>query len=177
MTNRAPASHLMQRRSLLLGGLASGSLFLLGCGPSGSSGVSGEDSPTIAPQKAAATNAMTVYRDPSCGCCESWARLAAQAGYDVTLLDDSDMAGVKQRLGVPAELASCHTAVIGGLVVEGHVPFEQVARLVREKPAGIKGIAVPGMPRGSPGMEVPDGSTDPFDVIAFDAAGNRTIFA
>jgi hypothetical protein len=176
MTNRRPAAHMTQRRSLLLGGLASGSLFLLGCAPSGSNEPSGADGPTIAPKNASSASAMTVYRDPSCGCCESWARLAEQAGYRVTLLSDADMAAVKQRLDVPAELASCHTAVIGGLVIEGHVPFEHVARLVRDKPAGINGIAVPGMPRGSPGMETPDGSTDPFKVIAFDAAGKQTLF-
>ena len=117
---------------------------------------------------------MIVYRDPSCGCCEKWARLAVAAGYKVSLLDDPDMAAVKTRLGVPADLASCHTAVVDGYVIEGHVPFEAVARLRREKPAGVRGLAVPGMPMGSPGMEVPDGSAQPFEIIAFDASGRRT---
>ncbi len=83
---------------------------------------------------------------------------------------------MKRRLGVPEELGSCHTAEIAGLVIEGHVPLEDVARLVRERPAGTKGIAVPGMPLGSPGMEVPDGTTQPYQVIAFDAAGNLSVF-
>jgi hypothetical protein len=119
---------------------------------------------------------MTVYRDPSCGCCRAWANIAQNAGYDVSVRDDQDMAGVKRRLGVPEELGSCHTAEIAGLVIEGHVPLEDVARLVRERPAGTKGIAVPGMPLGSPGMEVPDGTTQPYQVIAFDAAGNLSVF-
>src|SRR3546814_9191190 len=105
---------------------------------------------------------MTVCRDPSCGCCEAWAKSAEDAGYQVTLLDDNNMTAVKQRLGVPAELASCHTAVVGDYVIEGHVPLEEVDRLLRERPSDIAGIAVPGMPLGSPGMEVPDGTKEPF---------------
>src|SRR3546814_3037834 len=85
---------------------------------------------------------MTVYRDPSCGCCEAWAKIAEDAGYQVTLLDDNNMTAVKQRLGVPAELASCHTAVVGDYVIEGHVPLEEVDRLLRERPSDIAGIAV-----------------------------------
>jgi hypothetical protein len=112
---------------------------------------------------------MTVFRDPSCGCCEAWAEIARKAGYRVDLRDDQDMTAVKGRLGVPEQLASCHTAEVGGMVIEGHVPIEEVARLLREKPAGVRGIAVPGMPAGSPGMEVPDGTKQPFQVMAFDA--------
>src|SRR3546814_11676939 len=74
------------------------------------------------------------------------------------------MAAVKTRYGVPDQLASCHTAVIGGYAIEGHVPMQHVARLLRDKPRDIRGIAVPGMPRGSPGMEMPDGSADAFEV-------------
>jgi len=119
---------------------------------------------------------MIVFRDPSCGCCKSWAELARKAGYQVDLRDDQDMPGVKRRLGVPDELSSCHTAEVAGMVVEGHVPFEDVARLLREKPQGVRGIAVPGMPAGSPGMEVPGGTKQPFQVIAFDASGKTSIF-
>lgn len=121
--------------------------------------------------------AMTVYRDPSCGCCEAWARLAREAGFEATLIDDPDMASVKRRLGVPENLASCHTAVVGDFVLEGHVPFAQVERLLRTRPRGVKGIAVPGMPAGSPGMEMPDGRRDAFDVFAFDAAGRTFVFS
>jgi hypothetical protein len=120
--------------------------------------------------------AMTVFRDPSCGCCEAWAEIARKAGHRVDLRDDQDMTAVKRRLGVPEQLASCPTAEVGGMVIEGHVPIEEVARLLREKPAGIRGIAVPGMPAGSPGMEVPDGTKQPFQVIAFDASGKTSVF-
>ena len=120
---------------------------------------------------------MLVYRDPSCGCCEAWARMARERGYRAELIDDPDMAAVKRRLGVPELLVSCHTAAAGSWVIEGHVPFEQVDRLLRERPAGIRGIAVPGMPRGSPGMEMPDGSRDEFQVIAFDSSGRTFVYA
>lgn len=120
---------------------------------------------------------MTVFKDPSCGCCESWAQIARQAGYQVEVREEQDMAGVKRRLGVPDGLSSCHTAQVGGLVLEGHVPLEDVARLLRERPPGIRGVAVPGMPAGSPGMEIPDGSVQPFDVIAFDASGRTSVFS
>lgn len=119
---------------------------------------------------------MTVYRDPSCGCCEAWADIAKNAGYQITLVDRPDMPAVKARLGVPEALASCHTATVGGYAVEGHVPLEDVARLLKERPKTIRGIAVAGMPRGSPGMEMPDGLKDAFQVMAFDAAGNASIY-
>lgn len=120
--------------------------------------------------------AMTVYRDQSCGCCGAWARIAVNAGYQVNLVDRDDMPAIKQQLGVPEALASCHTATVGDYVIEGHVPLNAVRRLVSEKPAGIRGIAVAGMPRGSPGMEMPDGSEDPFEIIAFDGAGKMAAF-
>lgn len=120
-----------------------------------------------APQRAA----MTVYRDPGCGCCLGWAALARRAGFAVTIVDSADMAGVKLRLGVPRQLASCHTAIVGDFVVEGHVPLNQVASLVARRPRQIRGLAVPGMPIGSPGMEVPDGTREPFQIFAFNRAG------
>jgi len=119
---------------------------------------------------------MTVHRDPSCGCCGEWAELAAAAGYEVALVDVQNMAALKRRLGVPEALASCHTAEIAGFALEGHVPFQHVRRLLSERPAGIRGLAVPGMPVGSPGMEVPDGTREPFRVIAFDTAGRTSVF-
>lgn len=165
------------RRGLIGGGAALGGLILVGCSPPG--GQKSAGSGNISADQALPTTqkaAMTVYRDPSCGCCEAWARIAENAGYQVTILDDNDMTAVKQRLGVPAELASCHTTVVDEYVVEGHVPLDQVGRLLRERPSDIRGIAVPGMPIGSPGMEVPDGRTEPFQVIAFDAEGGTSIY-
>ena len=119
---------------------------------------------------------MTVYRDPSCGCCEAWAEIARQAGYQVSVVDRSDMPAIKTRLGVPEALASCHTTTVGGYALEGHVPLEDVARLMERQPKGIRGLAVAGMPRGSPGMEMRDGAKDAFQVMAFDAAGNTSVF-
>ena len=119
---------------------------------------------------------MTMYRDPGCGCCEQWAERARTAGYRVTVTDSADMPAIKRKLGVPAKLASCHTTTVGAYVVEGHVPLDAVRRLVERRPAGIRGIAVPGMPRGSPGMEMPDGTTDAFSVMAFDKAGRISVF-
>lgn len=102
--------------------------------------------------------------------------LASGAGFTATVINEPDMTAVKRRLGVPETLASCHTATAGGYVFEGHVPFGVVQRLLRERPTGIRGIAVPGMPAGSPGMETSDGRREAFDVMAFDASGRTSIF-
>lgn len=119
---------------------------------------------------------MLVYRDPECGCCEAWADIARKAGYEVRVENRTDMPAVKARYGVPSELASCHTAIAAGYAIEGHVPMAHVDKLLRARPKGVLGIAVPGMPRGSPGMEMPDGSVDAFEVMAFDAAGKTSVF-
>ncbi len=121
---------------------------------------------------APASKAIHVYRDPECGCCEAWAEIARKAGYEVTVESRADMPAIKALHGVPDELRSCHTAVAGGYAIEGHVPLKSVARLLAERPDDIRGIAVPGMPRGSPGMEMPDGSIDAYTVMAFGAAGD-----
>lgn len=165
------------RRSAILGGLTLGSLALIGCTPPSGDGNTSREGQLTASSGTDRKEAMTVYRDPNCGCCEAWAELARKAGYDVRVIDQADMAAVKQRFGVPAQLASCHTAVAAVLAFEGHVPLDAVARLLRERPAGVRGLAVPGMPIGSPGMEAPDGSREPYDVLAFDAAGQTTVFA
>ena len=107
---------------------------------------------------------MTVHKDPNCGCCTAWAELAEDAGYEVKLIDSADLAVTKERLGVPDEFWSCHTVEVDGYVIEGHVPFDAVARLLAERPA-ISGIAVPGMPEGSPGMG--DDPAARYDVIAW----------
>lgn len=119
---------------------------------------------------------MTIFRDPSCGCCEAWAAVARDAGYRVSVVDHPDMAAIKRQYGVPDELVSCHTTVVGDYAIEGHVPIEDVRRLLDERPAGIRGIAVAGMPLGSPGMEVRDGTKEPFMVMAFDQTGEITQF-
>lgn len=121
---------------------------------------------------------MTVSRDAGCGCCLSWAGIVRRSGrFRVTVVDEADMARLKRRLGVPADLASCHTAVVAGYVVEGHVPSADILRLVEGRRNGVLGIAVAGMPLGSPGMEQPGGGGDAFDVVAFRANGARELFA
>ncbi len=100
-----------------------------------------------------------------------------RAGFKVTVRETSDMAAVKRRLKVPDALASCHTTLVGGLVVEGHVPAGAISRLLARRPKGVIGLSAPGMPRGSPGMEMPDGSRDPLNLTLFDAAGRTRPFA
>ena len=119
---------------------------------------------------------MRVHRDPSCGCCEAWVAHVRKAGYEARIEVTDDIDAVKQRLGVPAALASCHTAEIDGYLLEGHVPAEIVGRLLAERPA-IRGLAVPGMPIGSPGMETPGMAPEPFQVIAFADGGRMSVFA
>jgi hypothetical protein len=114
-------------------------------------------------------NAMIVTKTPNCGCCTDWADLATAEGYDVEIVENADYAATKLAHGVPDDLASCHSTRIDEYVVEGHVPFAALAKLLRDKPA-ITGISVPGMPMGSPGM-----GNDPsarFDVISFGGDAN-----
>jgi hypothetical protein len=121
---------------------------------------------------------MHVSRDAGCGCCHAWTELMQRAGRFRTRLENvADMAALKRRLGVPADLASCHTALVDGLVVEGHVPAEEILRLLSARPAGVRGLAVPGMPLGSPGMELPNGAQDSYDIVAFQSDGGRYVFA
>jgi hypothetical protein len=107
---------------------------------------------------------MHVTKNPTCGCCGAWIALAREEGYDIEVTETDDVTPAKREASIPDALWSCHTAVIGGYVVEGHVPFAALAKLLRERPE-IDGIAVPGMPAGSPGMG--DDPTARFDVIAF----------
>lgn len=168
----------LTRRSVVRGMAALAGLAATGCGRAGTPAA---QQAAEAPDAAASpdrtlASAMTVYRDPSCGCCKAWADLASKAGYQVSLVDRPDIDAVKKQYGVPSSLRSCHTAIVGGYAIEGHVPFEHVAKLLETRPAGVRGLAVPGMPRGSPGMEMADGSKDPFQVMAFDGAGRATAF-
>lgn len=118
---------------------------------------------------------MIVTRDPNCGCCSSWVTHAKAAGFAVEVVEVPDVAPLKARLGVPDPLASCHTAEIGGYVVEGHVPAEAIKRLLTERPKAT-GLAVAGMPVGSPGMEVAGQQPDSYEVMIF-SAGRQNVFA
>jgi hypothetical protein len=117
---------------------------------------------------------VKVYKSRTCGCCSKWVDHMRSAGFTVEATNVPDVAVYKQEYGVPRQLGSCHTAIVEGYIVEGHVPADDVIKMLRQKPA-IKGLAVPGMPMGSPGMESPN--PQPYDVIAFDADGNTTVFA
>ncbi|MES9814353.1 MAG: DUF411 domain-containing protein [Candidatus Thiodiazotropha sp.] len=117
---------------------------------------------------------IIVYKSPTCGCCNDWVKHLQQNGFSVQTHDRSDMQLIKRTLNVPQGLQSCHTAVVGDYVVEGHVPAKEIVRLLREKPA-VKGISVPGMPMGSPGMEGP--RRDNYDVLIFDEKGKTEVYS
>jgi hypothetical protein len=116
---------------------------------------------------------VKVWKDPNCGCCSGWVEHLRGSGFSVAAVDTADLAAIKSQLGVPRELASCHTAQLDGYVIEGHVPAAAIRRLLAERPAAL-GLAVPGMPIGSPGME--GGTPQPYDVVLFSAQAT-TVFA
>jgi hypothetical protein len=120
---------------------------------------------------AAEPAAVTVHKDPECGCCSGWVDHLRSAGFAVTTIDTTRLNAIKARLGVPADLASCHTAEVAGYVVEGHVPAVALNRLLTELPSAT-GVAVPGMPVGSPGME--GGTPEPYEVVLFGKGEQRT---
>ena len=128
----------------------------------------------VTPPAVAGGKAITVYKSPTCGCCTKWVDLLSERGFEVETIEQRNLAPVKAAQGVPRQLASCHTALIEGYVVEGHVPIADIERLLRERPA-LSGIAVPGMPIGSPGMEGPN--PERYEVIGFDASGKFSVFA
>jgi hypothetical protein len=116
---------------------------------------------------------MVVYKSATCGCCNDWVKHLRKSGLTVKTVDVSDLGAIRQRFGVPDRLAACHTAVIGGYVVEGHVPATAVKRLLAEKPS-VVGISVPGMPNGSPGMDGPN--PEAFSAVVFDERGRPRAF-
>ena len=120
-----------------------------------------------------ATPTMTVYHDPNCGCCGGWVAHMRKAGFQVHVIDTDDLAAIKNRFRVPSDLVSCHTAEVDGYVIEGHIPALAIQRLLAEKPAAA-GLAVPGMPIGSPGMEAPGAANETYDVMLFGPWGKRS---
>jgi hypothetical protein len=142
----------------------------------GTAAANGEAAAAAQPAVAAAgAVAMVVYKDPSCGCCRQWVAHAAANGFAVTTQDVADVAPIKAKYGVPPALHSCHTAIVGDYAIEGHVPADLVAKLLRERPA-LAGLAVPGMVTGSPGMEMGD-RRDPYDVVSFTRDGATAVYA
>jgi hypothetical protein len=127
--------------------------------------------PLLAGKLFAADQAViTVHKDPTCGCCAGWVRHLQRAGFTTDVVETRDLDPVKRRLGVPDDLAACHTAEVSGYVVEGHVPASAVKRLLAERPSAT-GLAVPGMPVGSPGME--GGEPEVYEVVMFGPNGRR----
>jgi hypothetical protein len=117
---------------------------------------------------------MVVYKTPTCGCCRAWVDHVQAAGFQVEVHDTADVTPVKNEHGLPQHLASCHTAIVDGYVIEGHVPADVIRRLLSERPQ-VAGIAVPGMPAGSPGMEMGN-RKDPYDIIAFARDGKVSVY-
>lgn len=117
---------------------------------------------------------VVMYKSPTCSCCAEWAKHVERAGFHVETRIEQNMSAVKAELGVFNRLTSCHTATVGGYVLEGHVPADVIVRLLDERPQ-VRGLGVPGMPLGSPGME--GNVREPFDVLAFDERGRNTVFA
>jgi hypothetical protein len=117
---------------------------------------------------------VKVWKSPACGCCGKWVKHMEAAGFRVEVTDVADVDPIKTANGVPLRLASCHTALVGGYVIEGHVPASDVRRLLKEKPA-ILGLTAPGMPAGSPGMDVP--GSPPYEVLSLAKDGKTAVFA
>jgi hypothetical protein len=122
--------------------------------------------------------AMDVWKSPTCGCCNDWITHLEANGFKVKAVNVPDSRHVRARFGIPAKYGSCHTGLVGGYVVEGHVPAREIKRLLREKPVA-RGLSVPGMPIGSPGMDGPayGGVKDPYDVVLILADGSASVFA
>lgn len=117
---------------------------------------------------------IKVYKTPTCGCCKAWVGHLEEAGFKVEVVDMPDLSAVKTKYGVKPELQACHTAVVGNYTIEGHVPADLIVKMLNEKPA-IAGLAVPGMPSGSPGME--GGMKESYDVLSFDKTGHTSVYA
>lgn len=130
---------------------------------------------TPSPSTNSSKPVITVYKSPTCGCCGGWVSYMAANGYSVMTEDINDVTVIKEQYGIPPELYSCHTATVDGYVLEGHVPVEAIERLLQERP-DVVGIAVPGMPLGSPGMESAGRAAEPYDVVTFDQSGQTRVY-
>ena len=132
---------------------------------------------SVSPEtQVASTQNITVYKAPSWGCCGDWSKYLEDNGFTVTEIESGDLQKIKAEYKVPGELSSCHTAIVDGYAIEGHVPATEIIRLLTERPE-VLGIAVAGMPVGSPGMEIEGLDTEPYDVVTFDKAGTIEVYA
>ncbi len=152
-------------------------LFLTGIFLTACAGSAPPDTPTPeSAQVPTASPTIHVYKSPTCGCCNNWVDRLIEYGFKIETEDVDNLTPIKKQYGVPANLQSCHTAVVDGYVIEGHVPPADIERLLAERPDAI-GLAVPGMIVGSPGMEVPGSPAQPYDVVLFDESGQMSLFA
>lgn len=138
--------------------------------------VFGSAAPFCAARAGTSDSTVTVYRSPTCGCCKAWVSHIEAARFTTKIVEMDDVSPVKRRAGVPIAHESCHTALIDGYFIEGHVPAGEIQRLLAEKPKA-QGISVPGMPVGSPGMEVLGVAADRFQTILIASDGSATVFA
>lgn len=157
--------------ALVLGTAISGSACSIATSTEG-----GAATPSVAATPVAASPLLIVHKSPTCGCCALWVEHMQQAGFRAEIQLADDVEPVKRRVGVPAGYGSCHTAEVGGYFIEGHVPAEDVQRLLKERP-DARGLTVPGMPMGSPGMEVPSGEVRPYTVFLVHKDGRLSPFA
>ena len=119
---------------------------------------------------------VQVYKSPTCGCCGNWVRHLQANGFATRVMDLENLSEIKAKHNIPGPAQSCHTATVDGYVLEGHVPAADVQRLLKERPA-VLGLAVPGMPIGSPGMEVPNVKPQPYNVMSFDGRGQLKVYS
>jgi len=129
----------------------------------------------VSSQAFAAT--IDLYKSANCGCCAAWAKIMEKNGHEVTVHADKDWSNVRQSHGLPYQLGSCHTAIIEGYLIEGHVPQAEIERLLKEKPTNIAGLSTPGMPMHSPGMAKEGAPFKDFQVIAFDKSGKTSLYS
>lgn len=131
---------------------------------------------SVGTAQAAPSRDLTVYKTPYCGCCKGWVTHMTRAGFKPKIVELEDLAPIRARHGVPFRLSSCHTALVGGYVIEGHVPPADVLKLLKDKPRAL-GLVVPGMPIGSPGMESPRGEREAYEtLLLLDAKGRTRLF-
>lgn len=129
----------------------------------------------LLPALPAGAQEIKVHLSPTCGCCKAWVRHLEQAGFTPRIVESGDMAAIKRGLSVPDKVQSCHTAVVEGYFLEGHIPASDIRRLLKDKPAAL-GLAVPDMPVGSPGMEVPNVAADTFETLLVGAGGQTVVY-
>lgn len=168
------------RSALLMLGALTGGTVMTGCtrSPQSVDATASSSHPTaaVAATASLALPRVVVHKSPSCHCCALWVKHLRDAGFVVDVRNEDNLNQIKERVGVPYGKGSCHTAEVGGYFVEGHVPAEDIKRLLAQRP-DAKGLVLPGMPMGSPGMEIPDGRTQPYTVGLVGRDGRATAFA